>query len=146
MSHKWIDPQLTEGKVSAARSASRSVHLYSAPVLVQSRAAVWELRVRLRHISLLLVGSKANRSRYGSSSRFSGFRGQEEPNLPTALILSFSLSAWWSQWSSRHSNVEPRRAANSALSSTRSNRSLLSGWKPSSSSGQEKSCDREACR
>lgn len=44
-----------------------------------------------------------------------------------------------SQRSSRHSTDEPNSATSSALISTRSKSSLLSGMKPSSSSGHEKS-------
>lgn len=41
---------VNRGKCFSSPSASRSVHLYSAPVLVQSRAEAQELKVRLRHI------------------------------------------------------------------------------------------------
>lgn len=121
--------------------------MFESRVLVQSRAAEWELRFRLRHniVTSAWFYSKPT-VRVNRGQKFIGNGDQHDPNLPTALILSFSLSAGWSQRSSRHSNVEPRRVASSVLSSTRSNKSLLSGWKPSNSSGQEKSCDSEACR
>lgn len=44
-----------------------------------------------------------------------------------------------SQRSSKHSSDDPSRATSSALISTRSKSSLLSGMNPSSSSGQENS-------